>query len=803
MIPRVFTVSRRRPATRRPFAPTDRGHRVRALARALAVALAVALAILLAPIAERAAADDGKEALDVVFVLDNSGSMKQNDPAFLTRRAVSDFTEAVAADAALDGRIGLVLFDGRARLVQRLTPAGDLASTRRLSDALARLDFSGQRTDSPAAIERALYELRDNGRAEARRAIVFLSDGVIDTGDARRDAEVARWLREDLASEAADQDVRIFGIAFTEDADYRLMQALARSTRARYYRTLAAGDLPGVVVDVLERVSEPPTYELAFVEESSPPPVAAAPLAIDAGRGDRTDAGGGLADVLLGWLPLALLLVGAGLIVRLRGGHLSRWIGASSATRVPPAQLFDPGGQVGDAGRALPLRRDRTTIGRDPHNDIVLEDDTISSEHAVIEVHDGRYWIQDLRSTNGTRLADQRLAADERRPLKGGDHIRFADVDLMFVMEGYVPGGATAYLSSSTNPPADWSRFESPEPSLPPAADAAPEPEPAAATPAAADPERAAGAPAEEVRRAGAADPHVAFAEARERLDPASILDLDEALAPADEETPRREAVPEPPSATDKEAIARADAALAAIEAEEADAAATPDDPEPAAEPKPVSALADAASEPVVAASEPVAAAGEPVAAVDLNATTEIPLGRRDATTPPVDVLRRCLDYHLARVGELAPPFDAFVDRAFGEDLREALAVAARELLEAAAEQGRSVTREYTHDRVRFVVCGVSGPMERARDRFLADHGGFTRLIMEQLQAESFRGERCEILAILTFGDAPQPWVSLSIVPDEGQDPRIDLLSYEFLTEEERREIEPRVDPEISQSGLG
>ena len=92
--------------------------------------------------------------------------------------------------------------------------------------------------------------------------------------------------------------------------------------------------------------------------------------------------------------------------------------------------------------------------------------------------------------------------------------------------------------------------------------------------------------------------------------------------------------------------------------------------------------------------------------------------------------------------------------------------------------------------------------INEAGGRFVETYGGFTRLLTEQLQADSFRGQRCEILAILTFGDTPEPWFSLSIVPDEGQDPRIDLLSYEFLTDREREEIEPSIDPEISQSGL-
>ena len=92
--------------------------------------------------------------------------------------------------------------------------------------------------------------------------------------------------------------------------------------------------------------------------------------------------------------------------------------------------------------------------------------------------------------------------------------------------------------------------------------------------------------------------------------------------------------------------------------------------------------------------------------------------------------------------------------------------------------------------------------METAQSLFIEGSGGFTRVLTEQLQSESFKTDRCEILAILTFGFDADPWVSLSIIPDDGQDPRIDLLSYEFLTETERREIEPNIDPEISQSGL-
>ena len=94
--------------------------------------------------------------------------------------------------------------------------------------------------------------------------------------------------------------------------------------------------------------------------------------------------------------------------------------------------------------------------------------------------------------------------------------------------------------------------------------------------------------------------------------------------------------------------------------------------------------------------------------------------------------------------------------------------------------------------------------MDTARDFFLESHGGFTRVLAEHLEAESFRAERCETLALLGFGYnlSGGAWASLSVVPTKGQEPHLDLLSYEFLTDAERNEIDPSLDPAISQSGL-
>lgn len=825
------------------------GRRVATWGAALIAVIAIVsppgIAVADSATASATAKPEAPEALDVVFVLDNSGSMRQNDPEFLTRRAVSDFIDALAQDSNIDGRIALVLFDGRAQLAQRLTSATSIASTQRLDTTLSALDFSGQQTNSPAGIERALYELREHGRSDARKAIVFLSDGRIDTGDAQRDVEVARWLREDLAKESEASSVRIFGIAFTDEADYQLMQALAQRTRARYYRAFAASEISTVVDDVLATLSAPPVYDLAFIENptarrdgaAGPPDVAASPIP-DLESGDSAE---GWNLGLLAWIPILLLLVAAPLVVRWRGFNRLAPFQTKQSVDAPSAQLLDVGGHVIEAGSTLPLATDRTRIGRDPNNDIVIENDTISSEHAMIEVRDGRYWLQDLRSTNGTRLSDHRLAKGESTPLKGGDHIRFADIDLMFVVEGYVPGGATVYLTSSTPPPAEWSVLVDTPAAVGTESDSS---EAAEAAPAPNDAEER--------------DPtdEVVFVERRQRLDPASVLDLDKELgllpvsdsphtldpidAPAayavrDNTSESFEVDPVMAHEFDQRAIEHAEAVVAAIDAaaqSKLQNAATPDprvseietDPTPndgetaprpqlelLPDPVPIEpAYAEEGTEPSILEPLPTQSEEADAQQHDSKTTAEVKVAEIRAAARPsspetpaaIDSLRACLEHHLSRVAELSPAFDTFIKRAFTPELREALPLAAEELLASAGKQGRIQQREYTFDRVRYVICGVPSVMDDAQGLFADAFGGFTRLLTEQLQAESFHANRCEILAILSFGAAPQPWVSLSIVPDEEQDPRIDLLSYEFLTESERHEIGPSIDPKISQSGL-
>lgn len=98
------------------------------------------------------------------------------------------------------------------------------------------------------------------------------------------------------------------------------------------------------------------------------------------------------------------------------------------ATTKPATQqvpyLIDP------TGHEHPLTGDRITIGRAVQNDIVVTSKRVSREHARVRRDGWRVMLEDLGSTNGTFLNDERVHSPIE--LRDGDQIKVGDVVLKF-----------------------------------------------------------------------------------------------------------------------------------------------------------------------------------------------------------------------------------------------------------------------------------------------------------------------------------------------------------------------------------
>ncbi|MGH8480030.1 MAG: VWA domain-containing protein [Gammaproteobacteria bacterium] len=455
-------------------------------------------------------------AKDIVLVLDNSGSMRQNDPAALTRQAVATFVGQMDPDTHL----GMVFFDSDAREVLPLTRLGDTTGEA-LNQKLELLDYRGQRTNLAAALERAIYSLKQQGRAEVSRSVVFLTDGVIDMGDRAKDRDSARWLRDELAADAAEQGIAIFSIALGNQADVLLLHALAQKTEGDYFRAERAEDLaavldeiesallsratpPSIVPEVAEvpatgpstpepvagaepGPAEPPTApEIAapVVPEAVPfaAPVPSFPPSIPLGPGTEP-LPDGLPERLAPWL------IGFGVVLALFlafvATRILTWVKKTAkapkgpalapATHetLPKAFLHDLSGTT--SWKQHRFDKSLTWLGRivmepkaEDADHLVVEKGTVGRRHAFIEYTQHDFWITDHDSINGTFVNGRRIHAKAR--LKHKDHIRLGDCEFKFEMPAMALVEETAvvpgYVRSAivgrpdTDTAADPSSFE-------------------------------------------------------------------------------------------------------------------------------------------------------------------------------------------------------------------------------------------------------------------------------------------------------------------------------------------------------
>jgi pSer/pThr/pTyr-binding forkhead associated (FHA) protein len=88
--------------------------------------------------------------------------------------------------------------------------------------------------------------------------------------------------------------------------------------------------------------------------------------------------------------------------------------------------------------RQIVIDKPRLTIGRRPYNDIMLDDLTVSGEHALLLTRAGASVIEDLRSRNGTLVNDEPVI---QRALLDGDRIEIGIYRLQYVIEPLITEG--------------------------------------------------------------------------------------------------------------------------------------------------------------------------------------------------------------------------------------------------------------------------------------------------------------------------------------------------------------------------
>jgi predicted component of type VI protein secretion system len=93
--------------------------------------------------------------------------------------------------------------------------------------------------------------------------------------------------------------------------------------------------------------------------------------------------------------------------------------------------------------KEVTLAKDRTTLGRRPYNDIVVDNLAISGEHAVLHMIGGDVYLEDLNSTNGTYVNGRAI---KKQALEQNDIIEVGKYKIRYL--------ATASASATESTPA-------------------------------------------------------------------------------------------------------------------------------------------------------------------------------------------------------------------------------------------------------------------------------------------------------------------------------------------------------------
>ena len=129
---------------------------------------------------------------------------------------------------------------------------------------------------------------------------------------------------------------------------------------------------------------------------------------------------------------------------------------SSGRTPLATLEIINEGPQK---GTKFEIHSALTNVGRGTHNDVALNDESVSDSHAKIQKRDGGWFIVDQGSTNGTYVGGRRVQGEQR--VEGAPDVRFGGIKMTFrpvAVSGDESGGTRAIAAV----PADHVRKPAP-----------------------------------------------------------------------------------------------------------------------------------------------------------------------------------------------------------------------------------------------------------------------------------------------------------------------------------------------------
>jgi pSer/pThr/pTyr-binding forkhead associated (FHA) protein len=115
--------------------------------------------------------------------------------------------------------------------------------------------------------------------------------------------------------------------------------------------------------------------------------------------------------------------------------------------------------------KEVQITKDKTTLGRRPYNDIVIDNLAVSGEHAVLQMVGADVFIEDLNSTNGTYINGK---AVKKQLLAHNDTVEIGKYKIKYLVEDGTDYEKTMILKPGSYPTGGAGGYQQPPPFSPP-----------------------------------------------------------------------------------------------------------------------------------------------------------------------------------------------------------------------------------------------------------------------------------------------------------------------------------------------
>ena len=97
--------------------------------------------------------------------------------------------------------------------------------------------------------------------------------------------------------------------------------------------------------------------------------------------------------------------------------------------------------------KEVQITKDKTTLGRRPYNDIVIDNLAVSGEHAVLQMVGSDVFIEDLNSTNGTYINGK---AVKKQLLAHNDTVEIGKYKIKYIVDDSIDYEKTMVLKTGS-----------------------------------------------------------------------------------------------------------------------------------------------------------------------------------------------------------------------------------------------------------------------------------------------------------------------------------------------------------------